>query len=128
MTVLSSRKPKDTPPSDEERRMYEASISSEYPDMPKSQIDWGYEIWKKARATRTQPIAEVAEDFVFMLRNQDNGDRWPVGTKLYGIAPQLPTFEQTLESAAYGGIPHNDARIRCARAVYLSLYLHVMQK
>jgi len=30
-----------------------------------------------------EPVAEVAENFVFMLRKQPNGDRWPVGTKLY---------------------------------------------
>jgi len=30
-----------------------------------------------------EPVAQVAEDFVFLLRKQPNGERWPVGTQLY---------------------------------------------
>lgn len=34
-----------------------------------------------------KPIAEVAESFIYFLRKQPNGERWPVGTKLYTAAP-----------------------------------------
>ncbi len=36
--------------------------------------------------TDERPIAEVAEDCVFLLRKQPNGERWPAGTKLYARA------------------------------------------
>lgn len=38
-----------------------------------------------APAVEQQPVAQVAEDCVFLLRKQPNGDRWPVGTKLYTV-------------------------------------------
>lgn len=34
-------------------------------------------------AQEDKPMADVGEDYVFLLRKQDNGDRWPAGTKLY---------------------------------------------
>lgn len=33
-----------------------------------------------------KPIAELAESFIYFLRKQPNGERWPVGTKLYTAA------------------------------------------
>lgn len=39
-----------------------------------------------AAPVSAEPVAQVAEDFIFFLRKQPNGDRWPVGTKLYADA------------------------------------------
>ncbi|MDK1710825.1 hypothetical protein QOM18_21200 [Serratia marcescens] len=35
-----------------------------------------------------RPMAQVAENFIFILRDQDNGERWPVDTKLYAAPPE----------------------------------------
>lgn len=42
-----------------------------------------------------EPVAEFADSFIFNLRKQSNGDRWPVGTKLYAapVAPAQPVNE-----------------------------------
>jgi len=43
-------------------------------------------IWNAAQAALiadAKPVAEVAESFLFVLRNRSDGKRWPVGTKLY---------------------------------------------
>lgn len=37
-----------------------------------------------------KPMAEVAENFIFFLRKQSDGSRWPVGTKLYAELPPSP--------------------------------------
>lgn len=41
-----------------------------------------------------EPVAQVAEDFIFLLRKQPNGERWPVGTKLYAAPPAQVDLEQ----------------------------------
>jgi hypothetical protein len=35
------------------------------------------------RAQNAEAVAQFADDFIFCLRKQPNGERWPVGTKLY---------------------------------------------
>ena len=42
------------------------------------------------------PMAQVAEDFVFFLRKQADGSRWPVGTKLYADSDVSSIFAQTM--------------------------------
>lgn len=41
------------------------------------------------------PMAQVAENFVFFLRKQEDGSRWPVGTKLYADSDVSLIFAQT---------------------------------
>lgn len=41
----------------------------------------------QAEVSEVRPVAEVAESHVYLLCKQPNGERWPVGTKLYA-APQ----------------------------------------
>lgn len=40
-------------------------------------------------AAKHTPMAQVAEDFVFFLRKQEDESRWPVGTKLYAETPLI---------------------------------------
>jgi hypothetical protein len=50
-----------------------------------------WSLWLAARATPAQPVAQFGEDAIFMLRKQPNGERWPVGTKLYVAQPSHPS-------------------------------------
>lgn len=45
-----------------------------------------------------EPVAQIAEDFVFLLRKQPNGERWPVNTKLYVSPPLQSEYRQVLEA------------------------------
>jgi len=36
-----------------------------------------------AQQHQGEPVAEFGHDCIFNLRKQPNGERWPVGTKLY---------------------------------------------
>lgn len=47
--------------------------------------------------TQQTPMAEVGENWVFFLRKQDNGTRWPVGTKLYAETPLIVAAHDLLE-------------------------------
>ncbi|MES2530438.1 MAG: hypothetical protein V4636_05345 [Pseudomonadota bacterium] len=38
------------------------------------------------KAEAVEPVAEVSDSFIFFLRKQPDGTRWPVGTKLYAHA------------------------------------------
>ena len=55
-----------------------------------------------------KPMAQVGERYVFLLRKQDDGTRWPDGTKLYAdvqvkdLARQAIDFTETVELMLYG--------------------------
>jgi hypothetical protein len=46
-----------------------------------------------------EPVAQFAEDSIFNLRKQPNGERWPVGTKLYA-SPVVDVNAGLVEDAA----------------------------
>lgn len=46
------------------------------------------------------PMAQVAEDFVFLLRRRDDDSRWPVGTKLYAASPLIKAAPELLAACA----------------------------
>ena len=46
--------------------------------------------------TNHTPMAEVGENLVFLLRKQESGERWPVGTKLYAETPLILSAEEML--------------------------------
>ena len=44
------------------------------------------------------PMAQVAENFVFILRGPDSGERWPVGKQLYAESQLILAAPELLES------------------------------
>ena len=46
---------------------------------------------------KQEPVAEVADDFIFTLRKQPDGSRWPVGTKLYVVSPDAEALRKENE-------------------------------
>lgn len=57
-----------------------------------------------------EPMAQVAEYFVFIVRHQPDGSRWPVGTQLYARSDLLALLAHRDELLAYAHC--EDARSR----------------
>lgn len=56
-----------------------------------AQLRMKLEIHKTALASmKSEPVAQFADDFIFNLRKQPNGERWPVDTLLYTAPPAQP--------------------------------------
>lgn len=50
-----------------------------------------------APTTPAEPVAEFAEEFIFCLRKQPDGERWPAGTKLYTEVPAGPLTQAQID-------------------------------
>ena len=46
--------------------------------------------------SKHEPMAQVAENFVFFLRSREDATRWPVGTKLYAESPLIAAAPELL--------------------------------
>lgn len=62
----------------------------------------GLELRVLAHMMQPEPVAEVAESFVFFLRKRADGSRWPVGTKLFALSPLGPVTAEELSSVMAG--------------------------
>ena len=70
---------------------------------PALQADYsGLELRVLAHMMQPEPVAEVAESFVFFLRKRADGSRWPVGTKLFALSPLGPVTAEELSSVMAG--------------------------
>jgi hypothetical protein len=94
--------------------------------VPKDKVNEAYALARKyavpAASAKQEPVGWFDTRFEF-----DNVVWGPTKPSYEGkweplyaapSAKQEPTLEQALNDIAYGGIPHNDARIRCAKAMY----------
>ncbi|WP_338636963.1 hypothetical protein V6L80_00760 [Erwinia persicina] len=76
------------------------------------------------RQEAEKPIAEVAESFIYFLRKKPNGDRWPVGTKLYTAAPPAVLPPVANERDAFNNWNNDDnlpiARVSAKNAAWLA--------
>lgn len=64
--------------------------------------DYSADLLKKAlfsAPVSAEPVAQVAEDFIFFLRKQPNGERWPVDTKLYAAPIATPVSAEPVQLA-----------------------------
>lgn len=64
--------------------------------------DYYADLLKKAlfsAPVSAEPVAQVAEDFIFFLRKQPNGERWPVDTKLYAALIATPVSAEPVAHA-----------------------------